>query len=293
MARLLLPLEPTYPRALLSQPRPRPLTIVGECDLNTRALRVAIVGAREADGRSTEDAAALAAVLARAGVIVVSGGALGVDSAAHKGALEAQGVTWVIAPFGVDAMVFPQENQALFARVPNEGGAMVHVPGATAQARGNFKWRNRVMVRLVDAVVVVQAGARSGSLNAAHEALEINKPVWLAPASVATTGFEGSRELAQDRRVRPLFDAGELLDALGLAAPRREAPARRPAPVHIEPSLDGDAMAIWRGLTEARHRDDLVRVTGLSPSRVANVLFELCIEGHVSEGLDGIVRRAR
>ena len=125
----------------------------------------------------------LAGELARTGAVIVSGGAVGIDGAAHQGALDAGGRTWVVAPTGHE-LCFPPEHQGLFDEIARGPGAMIwpFAPRA-APHRPAFLARNRVLVALADAVVVVQAGPRSGALHAASWARKLGKPLWVVPVA--------------------------------------------------------------------------------------------------------------
>jgi DNA processing protein len=145
---------------------------------------VAIVGARAARGHSMALARAIAADLAWAGVLVVSGCAIGVDSAAHRGALDGGGKTIAILAGGLDAP-YPGRNRPLFTDIEAAGGALVSAQAdGEPPRRGTFIRRNEVIAAMVDAVVVIEAQAGSGSLTTAAAAARLGRVVGAAPGSV-------------------------------------------------------------------------------------------------------------
>lgn len=163
------------------------------------APAVAIVGARVALRSGLEFAGLLAGRMAQAGWLVVSGGAYGVDAAAHEGALAARGVSIAVLGTGVD-QVYPERHADLFARICIDGALVSQFPyGLTAKA-GVFPTRNPVIAALADAVVVVEAGARSGSLGTAAAARRLGRALYARPGSAGcdTLITSGAAEIAVD-----------------------------------------------------------------------------------------------
>lgn len=169
------------PPRLASLPDPpRRLYVLGELP---RGPAVAIVGTREPSLEGAKFAHELAAELAEAGVAILSGGAEGIDCEAHLGALQAGGVTVVVAPAGY-LKPFPEQHAELFARVLASGGAYVSlVPPNRAATQGAFFLRNRCLVGLSQLVVVVQAPFRSGARNAAKYARRLGRPLFVVPSA--------------------------------------------------------------------------------------------------------------
>ena len=184
------------------------------------AIAVAIVGTRTPCEPARAFAHELAGTCAATGALVVSGGARGIDAAAHEGALAAGGRTWAVLPTGCDH-VYPAEHASLFDAIVEGGGALLWpFPPSQPARRHLFFARNRVLVALADAVVVVQAGIPSGALNAAMHARRLGKRLWVAcPPAWATQGFEGSCALL-DQGATPLTSPRPLLASLRLAPPR-------------------------------------------------------------------------
>ena len=162
-ARICVLGDPWYPPLLRQIDNPPPVLYV-RGTLDPDVPRVALVGARDCDDYGLELARDIAEGLAIAGVQVVSGGARGVDAAAHAGALWAQGSTVAVTGSGID-VVYPQENAALFERLGRGGGAVIsEFPPGTPADKRNFPRRNRTISGLSSAVVVIRAAANSGSL---------------------------------------------------------------------------------------------------------------------------------
>jgi DNA processing protein len=230
---------------------------------------VAVVGSRAPDAAGAALARRLGAALARAGAWVVSGGAVGIDAAAHRGALEAGGRTVVVLGGGLDHL-YPAAHRALFARVVEAGGALVaEVEDDVRPAPFRFVERNRIVAALADATVVVRAGARSGALLTAERARELGWPVLAAadggPAE-CTAGLEALVGLPGTGAI-PFRDPGDALRALGLEAR-----------VGSPPSLAGDEAALWGALgREHEHADQVARRAGLGagPARAALLALEL------------------
>jgi DNA processing protein len=294
----LTPLDALYPPRLrhLSRP-PEQITVSGALDA---PFVVAIVGTREPTKDASDFAEALAAQVANAGAAVVSGGALGIDSAAHRGALAAGGATWCVAPTG-HLHTFPTENAALFAEIGASAGAMVWpFPPDAKPSSPHFFARNRILVALSDVVVVVQAGAPSGALNAAAAARKLGRPLWVVPGSPWTRAFAGCLSEI-DRGAHVLTSIDGFLGAVGLAAKRK--PTRlRPRAWADEPASATDTLplfapppeheALWEAVsTEPRHVDEIAARARVCASTAATALLTLALENVVVEGPGGFYRR--
>lgn len=229
---------PEYPARLGATPEPPPVLFVrGAVPLPADDLVVAIVGARAASRQGTATAGRLATELAEAGALIVSGGALGIDSAAHRGALDGGGATIAVLAGGLDAP-YPARNLPLFDEIVERGGALVsaEAPG-TPPLRRLFVARNAVIAGLCDAVVVVEAEASSGSLHTARAALRYGRLLAAVPGTPGCEALlvqgaavvENAADLMAARAGRPrqpsarLPDPGtreaQVLDVLDLESP--------------------------------------------------------------------------
>jgi DNA processing protein len=302
----LTPLDPRYPSRLRSLARPPASLTLRGGSLEARRV-VAIVGSRKASADAENFARGLAAELARAGAVVASGGAVGIDAAAHYGALEAGGRTWAVAGTGCEHC-FPPEHAPLFDAIGQGPGAMIwpFSPASAARA-GAFVLRNRVLVALSDVVVVAQAGFPSGALRAADCARTLSRPLWVVPAPPWATGFDGSRQLL-DQGVRALTNVEAFLRTLelrGLApAPVNRLPLERRegegqgephggGPHEPEP-LDPIQSAILRVISSAPlHSDEIAIQAHLAAQATAAALLTLALEAVVVEGPPGFFRRTQ
>jgi DNA processing protein len=231
-------------------------------------------------------------MIVRSGAVVVSGGALGIDAAAHRGALEEGGRTWAVAGTGCQHC-FPSEHASLFDAIGAGPGAMVwpFAPASAARA-GGFVLRTRVLVALSDAVIVAQAGCRSGALRAAECARALKKPLWVVPAPPWAAGFAGSRILLEEG-VRPLTDTTTFLKILELffdeqrpRASSTTAEARGPGPT------DPIQSAVLCATSSVPiHLDEIAQKAHATVQAAAAALLTLALEAVVVEGPPGFYRR--
>lgn len=268
-ARTLRPGDGHYPEALARiAGRPAELRLRGSLG---GGHRVALVGSRATDEYGLDLARELARGLARAGVSVVSGGALGVDGAAHEAALEAGGHTIAVLGTGVD-VAYPASHRALYAAILAAGGALLsEQPDGTPGYPANFPARNRIVSALSEAVVVVRAGAASGALITATWARGQGVPVLAVPGDVREPLSAGTTGLLV-RGARAVASAADVLAVLGLSAP-----AERQLPL---PTLAGDEPALLGALARRpRHADEVARAAGLAPGAALAGLLTLEVRG--------------
>ena len=260
--------SPAYPTRLLRLTDPPPVLFLrGDCSL-LQGTAVALVGARKATPYGRRVAARLAETLARSGVVVLSGLALGVDGEAHKGALAAGGATMAVLGCGPD-VVHPATHERLFRAVIERGLLLTELtPGAPALPH-HFPRRNRVLAALAQVVVVVEAAERSGALITAGHALDLGVEVMAVPGPIDAATSAGSNALLRDG-APPVWGAQDVLDALGLPG----------APVIPAAPADGDAAAVWAALDGAPSAlDDVAARSGLSARRTLAALSLLELDG--------------
>ncbi|GAC1573113.1 MAG: hypothetical protein NVS3B7_04180 [Candidatus Elarobacter sp.] len=263
------------------------LWVAGQLD-GLRAPCVAVVGTRAPSDDGRRRAQRLAEALARAGVCIVSGLALGIDGAAHEGALTAGAPTIGVLGGGHDHF-FPPRHRELGTRIALHGGAVVSpfAPAVTPQ-RWQFLQRNAIIAALADAVVVVEAAARSGALNTAGHAADRGIPVLAFPGEVDRPKAAGCNALIRDGATL-VRDADDVLAALPTFTLRP--PPRRTA-VHAS-SLphNGDSDAVRRvvALLEDGARDAglLAEALGMSPVELFPILGELEVAGRIAGGPSG------
>lgn len=184
------PGDSRYPAALARVDlAPKSLWVNGRLPASNQRV-FAIVGARAATGAGCERAKALAADLGRAGVSVVSGGAFGIDAAAHEGSLAVGAATYAVLGCGID-VVYPDRHAKLFLRIAAAGGLISEYPPGTPPRPGQFPARNRVIAGLAEAVIVVEAASRSGALITARRAYDFGRTVLAVPGSPGTDALLG------------------------------------------------------------------------------------------------------
>ncbi|WP_313704387.1 DNA-processing protein DprA [Massilia sp.] len=204
--------EPGYPASLANIPDPPLLLYIhGRSELLTRPA-LAIVGSRNATSQGQANARHFAASLSRAGVCVVSGLALGIDAAAHEGALEGMGATIAVVGTGAD-LFYPSRNRALGERIARDGCIVSEYPLGTPPTPGNFPRRNRIISGLSAGVLVVEAAAQSGSLITARVANEQGREVFALPGSIHAPLAKGCHALIRDG-ARLVETVGEILEAM-------------------------------------------------------------------------------
>ena len=268
-ARTLRPGDGLYPDVLARQPgRPAELRLRGS--LSDRRC-VAVVGARATDEYGADLAREIAGGLARAGISVVSGGALGIDGIAHAAALEAGGHTVAVLGTGVD-VPYPASHRALFASILEAGGGLLsEFPDGTRAFRSSFPARNRIVSGMSEAVVVVRAGEGSGALITASWARSQGVPVLAVPGDVRDPLSAGPTALLRSG-ARAVASAADVLVEIGL-----DAPAERQLPL---PALAGDESALLSALArKPRHADEVARASGLAPGAALAGLLALEVLG--------------
>jgi DNA processing protein len=292
-ARVATALDPGYPPTLLGgwPDGDAPPLVAWRGRTPTRGPAVAIVGARRATGYGTGVAAWLAGAAAVAGVDVVSGGALGVDAAAHLAAIEAPGRTTVVLGCG-HAVRYPRPHAGpggLFDRVLEAGGTLVseQLPHAPATPF-NVRARNRIVAGLADVVVVVEGGARSGALLTATAAADRGTPVLAVPGDVRAPGSVAPHRLLAEG-AGPCTGPADLLDALGRVGADGGATAAGPASV-LPDDVHALLAAAWPRPLPV---DELAARTGRAAPALLGALTRARVAGETADDASGVrLRRA-
>ncbi len=265
---------------------------------------VAIVGARAATGYGEHVAMEFAAGLCARDVVVVSGGAYGIDGMAHRAALASGGATIAVLAGGIDR-IYPSGHEALLTRVADHGLLLSEMPCGTAPTKWRFLQRNRLIAALASATVVVEAGRRSGSLNTAGHAITMGRPVGIVPGPITSAASAGCHATLRSEPVECVTSVAEIMQlAFGAdgvldipepvdAEPRHEGNPDEPTaedalvvdPLHLRVI---DALRPRRGQTPA----EVARSAGEGVDRIRGVLGVLELEGHAALGGDGLWRRA-
>jgi DNA processing protein len=254
---------------------------------------VAVVGSRRATFTGVEIACSIGRELAAAGIQVVSGMALGIDAAAHTGALDAGGTTVAVLGCGID-ICYPPRHADLRARIAGAGSVITEEPAGMPPLRYNFPKRNRIIAALAHAVVVVEATERSGALSTARWAADLGREVLAVPGSIRARQSSGTNLLIRDG-ARPFLSIADLFDAVEEL--RAAVPAGVPegAPQSARGGLERFSPPLREILarmgTQPVHPDQVGIALGLSPSVVATRLGALELAGAVMSLPGGLVAR--
>jgi DNA processing protein len=270
-----------YPAALRALPAPPAvLHVAGGLPRLLGLLAreaVAIVGARRGSEYGVGMARALGRGLAASGVLVVSGMALGIDSAAHAGALEVEGPTVAVLP-GSAARAYPAAKRALYRRIVIGGAAVSELGPGTSVRRWMFLARNRIIAALSAMTVVIEAGERSGSLVTARLAGELGRPVGAVPGRVTTPQAAGPNGLLATGAA-VVRDAQDVLDHLFGAGVRRAGPARRQPPAELR--------GLLAAVAEGHDSASALARAGFEPEHGLAALAALELDGYIRRGVGG------
>ena len=306
-ARMVVPGDAYWPAGMSALGDSPPVMLWARGDLELlRRPAVAIVGARAATGYGEHVAMEFAAGLCARDVVVVSGGAYGIDGMAHRAALASGGATIAVLAGGIDRL-YPSGHEALLTRVAEQGLLLSEVPCGTPPTKWRFLQRNRLIAALTAATVVVEAGRRSGSLNTAGHALEMGLPVGVVPGPITSAASAGCHATLRTHPVACVTSVAEIMqlafEADGvLSIPdaltnredneeKAEEEEETPAPLQTTEPLQVrviDALRPRRGQSPA----ELARAVGEGSDRIRAVLGMLDLEGRAALGSDGLWRTA-
>lgn len=297
--RLLAFDDPEYPENLrAAEDAPPVIYVRGQINCLRQPLSLSIVGARNASLNGRKLASQISCELTSQGIMIVSGMARGIDTAAHKGAMFAlnrTGSTVAVLGTGID-IAYPAENQKLCEQIAEQGAVISEFPLGTEPSAGNFPRRNRIVSALTDGTLVVEASLHSGSLITARLALEQGRDVFAVPGFPTDERSAGPNKLIKDGAFL-VENAEDILNVLSADA-RRKIP-RTPRPVQTDlfvkpldkesktadipdtasPDRETDILSL---LTPAGiYVDELIRVSGLDSAAVSLRLLELEMEGRI------------
>ena len=291
---VLLPDRAGYPTALVGDPgAPAVLTALGDAAVAEGRPAVAVVGTRSATPYGASMAAELGRGLAGSGVVVVSGLALGIDAAAHAGALDAgPGAAAPVAVVGTGLdIVYPKGNRVLWDRVAATGAVLSEAPLGTPALPRVFPARNRIIAALADVVVVVECHGRGGSFHTVEAAARRAVPVCAVPGSVRSPASRGTNGMLVDG-CTPVRDLEDVLTALALARGGRaiepgrgRSGARAPAVDRRLDGLDRAQRAVWDAVDDTPPTVETVLLrTDLAVATVAVAVESLVVRGLLLEG---------
>jgi DNA processing protein len=289
-ARTVTLLDSSYPAALREIVAPPAALYVRGPLTPGQGVLVGVVGSRSASSYGRAVARRLAGELADAGVTVVSGFARGIDGEAHRGALDQNGSTAAVLGTGLD-ICYPSEHRSLMKRLALSGSVLTEYLPGTPPLAHHFPERNRILSGLCHAVVVVEAGERSGALVTAKFALDQNREVCAVPGDVTSPGSVGPHGLLRQGAAL-VESAADVFAACGLLWPpvsqNTQGDAREAPACHSLSARIPAALAPHLGL-RPRTLDELVDATNDSASNLAATLERLVVEGVLRRGPDGYV----
>ena len=245
----------------------------------------AIVGARICTAYGKSQAAFFAQVLAANGVAVISGLACGIDAAAHEGALRGKGKTFAVLGCGVD-ICYPRENIRLYMQIQEKGTILSEYPPGTVPAAGRFPVRNRIISGISDAVIVVEARKRSGSLITADAALEQNRDVYVVPGNIGQPLSEGCNELIKQGAIvitkpEDIFQTKALKDKIFMNKTVRKGEEKE--------KIQKKFLATPKDMVYScfdlypKSLDELLAETGLEIADLNQMILEMQLEGLITE----------
>jgi DNA processing protein len=280
-----------YPEKLAEIPDPPPVLFVnGEVP---EGPTVALVGSRKASATGIEAARALGRALGERGVCVTSGLALGIDAAAHEGALEAAGPAIGVLGCGID-VIYPKSNRRLFERVAEAGAVISEYYLGEPPLQWHFPARNRVISGLSDAVVVVEAAEKSGALITARHALEAGRDVWAVPGPIGFAECQGSNALLADG-AGVLWDIDLFADAVAPEpASQKLAVAEASQETHVPTELPEPEAAVLMSVGfKPTEVDVIAGRSGIGMRELLPALALLELKGYVTRDAGGAFVRNR
>ncbi len=265
--------DPAYPQYLFNTYNPPPVLYMhGEIE-GSDDLAIAIVGSRIPDHYGEQATRKIARGLSERGITVVSGMARGIDSIAHRAALEAGGRTIAVLGSGLD-VIYPPENRLLYEKITKSGAVLSEFQLGTKPEQKNFPRRNRVISGLSLGVVVVQATQKSGSLITASYALDQNREVFAVPGRITSALSKGTNWLLKNG-AKPIDSAEDIIKEIALLGdlePRKKE-LKKPKPL---PELSPDQTAVYTKLGEDPiHIDQITRECGMDSSKILSILLYL------------------
>lgn len=284
--RLLTLVDADYPRSLLTSADP-PLLLYakGDCGMLNRPM-LAVVGSRNATAQGLRDAGAFAQALGEVGLTTVSGLALGIDAAAHRGALATPASTVAVIGTGADRL-YPARNEALARRIAEQGVVLSEFPLGTPALASNFPRRNRIIAGLGLGCLVVEAALRSGSLITARLAAESGREVFAIPGSIHSPLSRGCHQLIR-QGAKLVESAQDILEELRWENLPTMASIANPA----SPDQDNNEEQVLAFMGDAPCQlDTLAMRSGLTPADLLAMLLPMELAGRIAQLPGGLYQR--
>ncbi|MFH1020257.1 MAG: DNA-processing protein DprA [Pseudomonadota bacterium] len=268
--------DPLFPPLLKEINDPPPILYVLGSPQLLSAPGIAMVGARAASSYGLQVAERLASELARHDLVITSGLALGIDTAAHRGALAEGGNTIAVMGCGLD-IIYPSQNKKLHGQIAGHGAIISESPLGTLPEGFRFPARNRIISGLSLGVVVVEAAHRSGTLITAHQALEQGRDVFAIPGRIDSPKSEGCHHLIQEG-AKLVHSGADILEELNLTTPASP-PETRPQAPPLPPE-EGKVFSLLEG--SPRNIEEIIQAAQLPPHRISEILLHLELQGLVA-----------
>jgi DNA processing protein len=268
--------DPEYPTRLKEIYDYPPILYVKGSLLPQDEWCLAVVGTRKATVYGRQAAEEIVADLARNKITIVSGLARGIDSIAHRSALEAGGRTIAVFGCGLD-VIYPAENASLAESIAENGALISEFPLGTEPRRENFPLRNRIMSGLSLGVLVVEAGDSSGAMITARLALEQNREVFAVPGSILSPSSRGTNNLIQEG-AKLIRDYTDILEELNLRAVAHQIELKE-----VIPASDTETLLLKQLSAEPTHIDEVCRASGLPIATVSSTLAMMELKGMVRQ----------
>lgn len=270
--------SPDYPRLLKEIPSaPYLIYYKGDYDFNSRPL-LAIVGSRKFTTYGQQVALSLARDLAGAGITVVSGMALGIDTFAHRGALEAGGQTLAVLGSSLeDSFIGPRTNFNLSRQIIANGALLSDYPPGTQATAQTFPARNRLMAGLTTGTIVVEAAQQSGTLITANMALDFNREVFSVPGNIFSPVSQGTNSLIK-QGAKIITGVNDILEELNLTDFRQEKKIQEIIPASKEEEIILQILS-----NEPQHIDRIIKLSKINTSIVSSTLIILEMKGYIKD----------
>jgi len=274
-----------YPRLLKEIPNPpQSLYLIGVLP-NDDVPKIAIVGTRKATAEGKKLAKEIAKKLAENGIIIVSGLAMGIDTAAHEGAIAGQGKTIAVLANGLDS-IYPSQNENLAKKILESGGALIsEYPAGTPSFPNQFLERNRIISGLSVATVIIEAPERSGSLATANWAGQQGREVFVFPGPVNHPNYRGSHKLIRDG-ARLAASVEDILEDLSEIFNFQFSIFNQAPKLKLDKIKDKNQLLIFETIQEAGRPlniDKIIELTKLEPQVVNQIVAILIINGLIKE----------
>jgi len=275
--KILTPDHSDYPLLLreINNP-PYVLYARGQTDFINLSPLISIVGSRKYTRYGADTARAFARDIARAGITVVSGMAIGIDTFAHKGTLEANGRTIAVLGNGLDDIsLYPRINFNLSREIMDQGCLVSDYPVGTEAGTQTFPARNRIIAGLSLGTLVVEAGEKSGALITAELALEYNREVFSVPGPIFSSSSSGTNDLIK-KGARLVSSVGDILEELNLLRDKKEIASSPKIPDTEEEKIILNILS-----SEPAHIDNIAKLAKLQTATVSSILSMMEIKGWV------------